>query len=218
MANPSEPTHFFTRVVGVTHRNSDRKSRQKIIKKCNRLDPLLLDTEEDNPHDPNAIRVLRQNGEQIGYLDAALAKQLASRIKQGYRFDAFIADLTGGVDAKPTTGVNVVIIVAPPGASVRRVRSYWESLRASKELDDYAPFEDLQDAFDRAGKPHQSKEPESDSPFEDLQETPEIIRTPRQSEKPGCRKIIVGCVIFLLLFLVCACLVGCVAGLFQRRF
>jgi hypothetical protein len=204
MANTSEPTHFFTRVVGVTHRNSDRKSRQKIIKKCNRLDPLLLDTEEDNPHGPNAIRVLRQNGEQIGYLDAALAKQLASRIKQGYRFDAFIVDLTGGVDAKPTTGVNVVIIVAPPAASVGQVRRYWETLQASKDLDDYAPFEDLRDAFERYGKGNQSNEPAIETP---------TITHPKRESKGRSGQRMSGCIALLLLLFVCACLVGCVGVL-----
>ena len=60
--------HFFTKVVGVTHRNDDGTSRQAIIRRCSQLEQLDLVRQKDNPHDPNAMMVCQSSGEQLGYL------------------------------------------------------------------------------------------------------------------------------------------------------
>jgi len=66
----SEP--IVTKVVGVTYEN-----RQDIIRRMNVGEDLKLVAEHDNIYDKNAIKVLRSNGDQIGYLN----KDLAARIK-----------------------------------------------------------------------------------------------------------------------------------------
>src|SRR3954462_1757785 len=102
--------HFYTKIAGVTHRNDDRSDRQKIIQKCQLFEQLLLDHEEDNPHDPNAIRVCRTNGQQLGYLNSGLASEIASKAKKGYRFGVFIKNITGGRKKGESLGVNLLII------------------------------------------------------------------------------------------------------------
>ncbi len=116
--------HFFTKVAGVSHANQDGTSRQKIIKKCRTLEKLTLDHEEDNPHDRNAVRVCRENGEQIGYLQQELAEEVVSRSERGYRYAAFVKDVTGGRPSSPTHGINLLIIVALPGISDSEVQRY----------------------------------------------------------------------------------------------
>ena len=59
------------------------------------FETLDLDHEEDNLHDPNAVRVLRRTGEQLGYLRSELAAEIVSKSNHGYRFVVFIKDLTG---------------------------------------------------------------------------------------------------------------------------
>ena len=56
-------SQFFSKVAGVSYRNEDGSSRQSIIRRCHIGERLLLKPEPDNPVDPNAVRVLRQNGE-----------------------------------------------------------------------------------------------------------------------------------------------------------
>src|SRR5580704_1776547 len=58
---------FYTKIAGVTHRNEDRKSRQRLITQCRIGEELTLQREPDNPVDPRAIKVLRVTGEQLGY-------------------------------------------------------------------------------------------------------------------------------------------------------
>jgi hypothetical protein len=60
--------HFYAKVVGVTYSNDDGSDRQTIIGACLSFENVILEHEENNPHDPNAIMVRRQDGDQIGYL------------------------------------------------------------------------------------------------------------------------------------------------------
>lgn len=69
---------YETKVVGVSLSNADGSSRQEIIKReVEENDKLNLAAEPDNPHDPNAIKVLSKHGNQIGYLN----KEMAATIK-----------------------------------------------------------------------------------------------------------------------------------------
>lgn len=116
--------HFFTKVVGVNHKNDDGSSRQAIIKCCRLLEPLVFDHEEHNPQDPNAIGVCRQNGQQIGYLRRELAEEVVSKSAKGYKYAAHIMTLTGGEPSAPSRGVNIVIVVGKPGTTNEQAQSY----------------------------------------------------------------------------------------------
>jgi hypothetical protein len=99
---------FFTKIAGVTHRNKDRRSRQRLIAQCHVGEELVLEREPDNPVDPNAIRVLRVTGEQLGYIPAHVAASgLARDLDRGERPKCRIVDLTGGDGL--TRGVNIEI-------------------------------------------------------------------------------------------------------------
>jgi hypothetical protein len=127
--------HFHTKVVGVTHRNSDGTDRQKIIRNCRVFETLVLDHEEKNPHDPNAVRVLRGNGQQLGYLNAGLAEEVVWKSGQGYRFATFIKDITGGHRKGESLGVNLLIVQAEPGSGDRAAKKYLKQLiREDPEL------------------------------------------------------------------------------------
>jgi hypothetical protein len=99
---------FFTKVAGVTYRNKDGKSRQRLISQCRVGEELVLKREPDNPADPNAIKVLRVTGEQLGYVPAHVAASgLASDLDSGERCKCRVASLTGGNGL--TRGVNIEI-------------------------------------------------------------------------------------------------------------
>ena len=72
---------FRTHVAGVTHRNSDGTRRQAIIRKCSIGEKVDLVDEPDNKYDPNAIKVCRKNGEQLGYIPAGYACNWPSHCK-----------------------------------------------------------------------------------------------------------------------------------------
>jgi hypothetical protein len=76
--------HFYGHVAGESFRNDDGTSRQAAIQRCEVGELLRLEPEPDNPHDRNAIRVLRGTGEQIGYIERQLAAQLASEDGEYY--------------------------------------------------------------------------------------------------------------------------------------
>jgi hypothetical protein len=68
-----------TEIAGVTFKNANNTSRQRIASEIAESEPFSLEHEQGNRHDPNAVRVLRQNGEQIGYLPQGLAELVMRR-------------------------------------------------------------------------------------------------------------------------------------------
>ncbi len=93
---------FYTKVVGVTF-----EDRQAVVRALVPGDPLVLQREPDNPHDPHAIQVATPAGEQVGYLSARLAARLAPSVDAGARYAATISQITGGGERH--FGVNVYL-------------------------------------------------------------------------------------------------------------
>lgn len=118
----------------MTHENADGTDRQRVIRGCRLFENLVLDHEEDNPHDSNAVRVCRINGPQLGYLNSGLAEEIVEKSESGYHFAVFIKDLTGGKKGQ-SVGVNLLIVQAEPGVSTARVKRYLKRLiREDSEL------------------------------------------------------------------------------------
>ncbi|MEQ8471303.1 MAG: HIRAN domain-containing protein [Marinoscillum sp.] len=68
---------YESKVVGVSHSNQDGTSRQSIIKsEVKEEDALYLELDPDNEFDPNAIKVLSKNRNQIGFLKSDLAEKV----------------------------------------------------------------------------------------------------------------------------------------------
>jgi hypothetical protein len=98
---------FYSKIAGVSHENANGTSRQEIIRRCRVGERLTLVCDPQNPVDPNAVMVLRANGEQLGYLAAHLAADLCDRVSAGENISCYISNLTG-LD-RPTRGVNIYI-------------------------------------------------------------------------------------------------------------
>jgi HIRAN domain-containing protein len=98
--------HFFASVAGESYRNDDGSDRQAIIATCRVGEALVLEAEPDNPHDENAVRVLREDGKQIGYLEWGTAARLVDDLSD---FRAFVAGVGRG--RGPYLGVSLLVIV-----------------------------------------------------------------------------------------------------------
>lgn len=121
--------HFFAHVAGESHRNADGSDRQAIIPRCHVGELLALEHEPDNPHDINAIRVLRQTGEQIGYLQREFAGEVVSRSAKGYSYHAVISGF-GRARVDGPYGVSLLIIVGDEGDSDAEVVAYAQRVLA----------------------------------------------------------------------------------------
>jgi single-stranded-DNA-specific exonuclease len=86
-------TEFIeTQVVGVTFEN-----RQAVVALLTEREKVYLIREPGNAFDPNAIKVVRWDHQQIGYLHRDLAKILAPRMDRYKRSaPAFVTAITGG--------------------------------------------------------------------------------------------------------------------------
>jgi len=76
LSEPPSPTGvYFCEVKGVTHGN--HAATQKL---CSIGDAVKLVPEPNNAHDKNAIRVLLQTGQQIGYISARQAARFVGKV------------------------------------------------------------------------------------------------------------------------------------------
>lgn len=87
--------------------------RQDTIRRCREGERVILKREPNNPHDKNAVAVLRQNGEQIAYLTRDNAEWVSRVMDEGRELEAKIKCITGGSRGKPTRGVLIDIDTTP---------------------------------------------------------------------------------------------------------
>ncbi len=105
------PKAFHTKVVGVTFNNDDGTSRQKILRKCRVGESVRLIRWPMKKH-PNAVKVMRETGEQLGYLSSEVAESLVPDMDKGAKLEAKISFLTGGgLLLKRTRGCNIRITI-----------------------------------------------------------------------------------------------------------
>lgn len=104
----SSVQRFSTKIAGVTFDNPDGTSRQRYLKKSSPNELLLLKREPDNPMDENAIKLMKPNGKQLGYIPSKNAETLAPQMDNGAKIFAQISQITGG-DEDKSYGANIRI-------------------------------------------------------------------------------------------------------------
>jgi hypothetical protein len=96
--------HFFARVAGESYLNRDGTRRQAIIATCRVGERILLEPEPENPQYDHAVRLLREDGRQIGYLERGMAARLIDDLAA---FTAFVA----GIPAGPYLSVSLLMVM-----------------------------------------------------------------------------------------------------------
>jgi hypothetical protein len=104
-----QPNSFFTKIAGVTF-----EGRQRIISRCSEGEQLVLRRDPINRFDEGAIKVLRLNGEQLGFIPEHVSRcgdpsGLAFQMDRGSEYSCRIKNLTGGGPGQGI-GVNIEII------------------------------------------------------------------------------------------------------------
>lgn len=135
---------FHTKIVGVSKKNDDDESIQKLLEDiseyCCEGWLLSLEHESDNQYDENAIKVYCHN-DHIGYINRELAKDLAPLVDQ-QRVEAEISEITGGEDGK-SFGCNILIRIVPEGETARTNSLEYvhlgESKRTASQANNFTP-------------------------------------------------------------------------------
>jgi hypothetical protein len=98
---------FFTKIAGVSH-----EGRQRVVARCSVGERLVLVRDPANRFDNGAIKVLRLNGEELGFIPAHVSRGgdpsgLAFQMDRGGKYQCRIKDLTGGDE--DNLGVNIEV-------------------------------------------------------------------------------------------------------------
>jgi hypothetical protein len=107
--------HYVVRVAGVSHLNDDGSSRQKILARCKVPEMLELRRQPNHRHDKNAIQVLRQNGEMLGFIPKNEARLMAPEMDKGRRYVALLTTLDGGHGEKRYRGAGILVVKIKAG-------------------------------------------------------------------------------------------------------
>jgi hypothetical protein len=131
---PPEPLWSNVHVVGESHRNPDGTSRQQLIRTRARTGlAVQLVPEPENLHDEDAVKVLLPTGEQLGYLSSDDAAELAEQRRAGWHHAALIHRVLGGTRDKPSRGVLLRLVSAPPGTTESEIRAALEDARTAPD-------------------------------------------------------------------------------------
>jgi hypothetical protein len=116
--------HAFAKVAGVTYPNTDGSERQEIVKRCKSGERLILRHESDNAYSEFAVQVLRENGEQLGYVPEYLAERICQELESGYLVEGFLNRVTGGTSDRPTCGVNFLTVFRAEDVNADELQAY----------------------------------------------------------------------------------------------
>lgn len=96
---------LYSKIQGITFRNSE-----PFIKVLLKDEILIFEREPTNSFDKNAIKILDNKKNFLGYIGRPLAEKLAPRIDAGNTFFARVSEVTGGTKDKPNVGCNIEIL------------------------------------------------------------------------------------------------------------
>ncbi len=125
---------FLTKIKGISRRNEDGSNRQYIARACDEGEVLFLVREPTNPADFNAIKVLRRDGQQLGYLPRGVAGSgLAQEMDSGQPLSCSILEITGGMEGY-FYGVNILVSRTEPGGDIIGPQSIFAGPPAPRAL------------------------------------------------------------------------------------
>jgi hypothetical protein len=87
---------FFTKIVGTTAKRKDGTRGQDFICDCRVGEVLDILPEPDNKVDSNAIRIYRENGDQLGYFSADVAAAMMPCLCRGWTYRVSVGSISGG--------------------------------------------------------------------------------------------------------------------------
>lgn len=101
---------FYSKVAGATHRNKDRTLRSRIISRCQEFEQLDLVPEPDNPFDAHATAIVRrETGEQLGYVQARAAAEIARDTSNRRKWIAVLKEHNHHPETGRVVGANIVL-------------------------------------------------------------------------------------------------------------
>jgi hypothetical protein len=141
---------FLVGVTGESQVNNDGTSRQELIKRLRAGDQVKLIPDPTNPHDRWAVRVLTDDGQQIGWLPSDARD--AGPLLKGEPVTATVHAIRGGTEDKPFFGVVLEITKGDPDWTrfnelTRVARPFDARVKAALELKDAADPESMVAAF-----------------------------------------------------------------------
>lgn len=100
---------IHSKVYGISHKNKDGSERQTSASNCYKGELLDLNIEWNEEYQEKALKVFTSKGKQTGFKRHEFAQDLLGYLEDGYLFEVYVSEVTGGSKDKPTLGININI-------------------------------------------------------------------------------------------------------------
>lgn len=88
---------IHSKIVGMKVAMPDPVRREEIVRDCKKGEVLILERMPNDPHDKNAVAVMRVTREKLGYVESeAAAKIVPEMDKNQTQYEGVIEKVTGG--------------------------------------------------------------------------------------------------------------------------
>lgn len=112
---PISETYFFNTIAGTSHRNDDGTSRCRLIAQCDSGDSLQLVHDALNAYDGNAIEVLNEDDEQLGYLNRHTAEEVARNLSRKRKlYLCYLVRQNIHPETERVVGATIILFRIPP--------------------------------------------------------------------------------------------------------
>ena len=98
------------KVSGVSYNNDDGSNRQAILLQCKPAEELELKQAPFKNHE-NAVKVLRTNGEQIGWISEKLSPDITKWLNEGKLIETYIREILDPTDDMGIIGCSIILLI-----------------------------------------------------------------------------------------------------------
>ena len=137
--NDERCLHTIANIAGITFANADGRARTEVLGECVNGELLALVPDPENEYDENAVKVCRQNGDQLGFVPASLASGIYAMAEEGYGPNAILIDKGMDQDNQPKYGEMALFFFLGGSITKKKCNEYIQDV--FDELDvDYKAF------------------------------------------------------------------------------
>ncbi len=125
--------HAIVSIAGISFANTDGRARREVLEECENGELLFLEPDPMNEYDENAVKVVRQNGDQLGFVPASLSPEVYELAEKGYGPNAILIDK--GVYDPPRHGELALFFFLGGSISKKRCNEYIQEVFDQDNID-----------------------------------------------------------------------------------
>jgi len=127
--------HAIVNIAGIAFENTDGRARREVLRECDEGELLALVPDPENEHDDNAVKICRQNGDQLGFVPACLSHEIYDLADEGYGPNAILINKEMDDTNQPKHGEIAIFFFLGGSISKEKCNKYIQEVFDKAEID-----------------------------------------------------------------------------------